>query len=365
MILKIIFTIIILIHGLIHFLGFLKAFSFAEVPQLKQEINQFTGVIWLISGLAFLIVAITIWLYPDKWWLFGILAIVLSQIIIFTSWQDAKFGTIANIIILFISILNYGSFSFEREYKKDVEAKLSINKFSSEDILTDADLIELPLPVQRYLRYVGAVNKPKVKNMRVVMEGEMREKGKDWFTFHSEQYNFFDNPARLFFMKGRMFGLNVPGYHKFAEGKASMNIKLFGMFSVVQHLGGVMNKTETVTYFNDMCLMAPAALIDKRIKWESIDERTVKAKFVNGDIDITATLYFDDDGKLVNFLSYDRTSVSDMKQYPFSTPVNKYDNFNGYKIVAEGDGVWHYPDEKFVYGKFSIKDIEYNVSIFK
>lgn len=365
MTLKIIVTIFILIHGSIHFFGFIKAFNFAEITQLKQEINRFVGLIWLISGLTFLIAAVTIWIFPDKWWLFGILAIVLSQILIFIFWQDAKFGTIANVIILLISFLSYGSYNFEREYKKDVQAKLALTEFSSEDILTDADLIDLPLPVQKYLRYAGVVNRPKVKNMRVVLEGEMREKGKDWFKFRAEQYDFFDAPARLFFMKGRMFGVNVPGYHKYINGVASMNIKLFGLIPVIQHSGDVMNKTETVTYFNDVCLMAPATLIDKRIKWEYIDERTVRAKFVNGNIDITATLYFDEDGRLINFLSYDRTSVSDMKQIPFSTPVKRYDTFNEYKIVAEGDAIWHYQDDQFVYGKFLLKEIEYNVPIFK
>lgn len=363
MILKIIFTIIVLVHGLIHFLGFVKAFGLAEVPQLKQTISQFTGTIWLISGLAFLIVAITLWLYPDKWWQFGIIAVVISQIIIFTSWQDAKFGTVFNIIVLLVSILSYGSFSFERKYEKDVQSNLAITTFSSKDIITDADLFDLPLPVQRYLRYVGVINKPKVKNMRVVLQGQMRERGKDWFEFSTEQYNFFDNPTRLFFMKGRMFGINIPGYHRFADGKASMDIRLFGFFPVVQHSGDVMDKTETVTYFNDMCLLAPATLIDKRIKWEYIDERTVKAKF--GNHDVAATLYFDDDGKLINFLSYDRTSVSDMKQYPFTTPVEKYKNFNGYNLAAEANAIWHYPDEQFVYGKFILKEIEYNVQLFK
>lgn len=365
MILKIIFTLLVLIHGLIHFLGFVKAFNIADVPQLKQEISRITGFFWLISGLLFLIMGVLIWIYPDKWWMLGLFAIVFSQVIISTFWQDAKFGTVANIIILLISVLSYGSYNFEKQYKTDVEYQISNTKYFPGEILTDSDLVALPVPVQRYLRYAGVLNKPKVKNMRVVMEGEMRGKGKDWFTFRSEQYNFFDEPARLFFMKGKMFGIIVPGYHKYVNGKASMDIRLFGLFPVEQHSGGVMNRTETVTYFNDICLMAPAALIDKRIKWEYIDENTVKARFVNGGNDISATLFFDDDGRLINFLSYDRTSVSDMKQYPFSTPVKKYASFNGYNLVAEGDGVWHYPDEKFVYGKFFLKEIEYNVSIFK
>lgn len=42
-----------------------------------------------------------------------------------------------------------------------------------------------------------------------------------------------------------------------------------------------MDKTETVTLFNDMCLMAPATLIDRRIQWQEIDRNSVKATFIN------------------------------------------------------------------------------------
>ena len=99
----------------------------------------------------------------------------------------------------------------------------------------------------------------------------MREKGKDWFKATSVQYNFFDEPTRLFFMKGKMFGMTVPGYHRYVEANATMDIRLFGLFPIVKQSGDIMNKAETVTLFNDMCLMVPATLIDKRIQWEPID----------------------------------------------------------------------------------------------
>ena len=102
--------------------------------------------------------------------------------------------------------------------------------------------------------------------MRVVFDGEMRDKGRDFFKFTSSQYNFFENPARLFFMKANMYGTTVPGYHCYQNATASMQVKLLGLFNVVNVKGNEMNKAETVTLFNDMCLMAPASLIDTRIE---------------------------------------------------------------------------------------------------
>ena len=201
--------------------------------------------------------------------------------------------------------------------------------------------------------------------MKVVFDGEMRDKGKAFFKFTSVQFNFFDDPTRLFFMKAKMYGAPVPGYHCYQNATATMQIKLLGLLNVVNVKGTEMNKAETVTLFNDMCLMAPAALIDKRIEWTTIDSLSAKATFTNGINKITATLYFNEQGQLINFISDDRYAITDMKQYRFSTPVKDYIQLHGINIWKYGETIWHYPDGEFVYGKFTLKSIEYNVTQFK
>ena len=290
--------------------------------------------------------------------LFGIVAVIISQLLIITIWNDAKFGTIANIIILSAILLNYGSYHFEKTYQEDVEQSLARTNSIKTDLLTEVDIQPLPEPVKRYLRYAGVVNKPKVKNMRIAFEGQMREKGKDFFPFTCEQYSFFDNPTRLFFMKAKINGLTVSGYHKYSNENAMMDIRPYGLFSVVKKSGIEMDKAETVTLFNDMCLMAPATLIDKNVSWKNIDPNSVQATFTNHTITISATLFFNEKGQLINFISTDR----DVNHYPFSTPVSDYKNNNGTTIMTYGETIWHYPDGEFVYGKFNLKEIEYNVS---
>ncbi len=54
------------------------------------------------------------------------------------------------------------------------------------DIVSEEDLKPLPEPVQNYLRYVGVVGKPKVNTVRMVFEGEMRDREKGWFKFTND-----------------------------------------------------------------------------------------------------------------------------------------------------------------------------------
>jgi hypothetical protein len=229
--------------------------------------------------------------------------------------------------------------------------------------VTEADLNHLPAPVQKYVRSTGAVGRPRVHNVRAVFAGQFRNglKGR-WMAFRSEQYNFFDQPERFFLMRASMFGIPAEGLHMFRGGKATMEIKLASLFQVVNAAGPEMNQGETVTIFNDMCLMAPSALIDReKIRWEEDGPLAVLAWFTHAGITISARLSFSESGELTNFVSNERFLSSDGKTFqrlPWSTPARAYRG----GLVSCADVVWHTPEGEFVYGKFNLAEIEYNLT---
>ena len=93
------FAIFILIHGLIHALGFLKAFGIAEIEELKMPITKASGSIWLLTSFIFIATAFFyLWDSPFSVG-FGFSGILLSQSLIWRDWKDAKFGSIPNIIL--------------------------------------------------------------------------------------------------------------------------------------------------------------------------------------------------------------------------------------------------------------------------
>lgn len=357
---KIIFVLMVAFHGLIHLLGFLKAFDLAQINELTRPISRPLGLLWLVAALTLIVTAAAFAFKVQWWWAVASVGALLSQILIFTVWQDARVGSIPNLILLTVALLALGSLRFERGYRQDVTSAQERMRGLPVETLTEADLQTLPPPVQRYLRYVGVVGKPKVVSLFAEMTGEMSQRGGAYFPLTAEQYNFFDQPTRLFFMKGRMFGLTVPGYHRYQEKSAAMNVRLFGLLPLVKVGGAVMFEADTVTMFNDMCLMAPATLIDQRITWQTVDDLTVKGTFTNQGVTVSAMLFFNEAGQLVNFISNDRWEVSAMKQYPFSTPVSRYRNLNGYNLPTYGEMIWHYPDGDFVYGRLEINNIVYN-----
>ncbi|MBE0677966.1 MAG: hypothetical protein IH592_04295 [Bacteroidales bacterium] len=252
----------------------------------------------------------------------------------------------------------------KRTYKKAVLEALDRAGITDRETLTGEDIQHLPAIVQKYLHYTGSIGKEKVSNFRAEFTGGIRSKSSEEFMpLKSVQYNFIGNPTRLFYIVAKKKGIPAKGIHLYRDQKAIMLVKILGLFTVVDAKGKEMNQGETVTLFNDMCFMAPATLIDRNIEWREIDAMTVDAKFTNGNISIGATLYFNEEGELVNFLSNDRFETTDGKtysNYPWLTPVTGYTNVNGYRLPSGAKLIYKHPDEDLCYGEFALKSIEYN-----
>src|SRR5688572_7238998 len=94
------FAVFLLVHGLIHVLGFAKAAHFAELPQLTRPISVPMGVLWLAAALLFVVTAAALFVWQRWWFAVGAMSIAVSMMVILPSWADAKFGAVANVIAL-------------------------------------------------------------------------------------------------------------------------------------------------------------------------------------------------------------------------------------------------------------------------
>lgn len=362
---KAILFILVAMHGLAHLAGVANVFN---VWPVSQSIAGTNAMLWLVTAVLFMVTASLLFFKKHAWLFFCVLAILLSQYLIFANWHTAKFGTIVNVIILFAVILGYNTMHFSNKYKSEVKDYLLQTMFVPDTLLTEADIQALPLPVKKYLHYAGVLNKPKIRNFEVEFKGQIRKDSKSaWMPFTSQQYNFVDASTRLFFMNATMKHLPVKGFHCFKNGAAFMDIRLLSMFRVQYQAGKEMGIAETVTFFNDMCLMAPATLVDKRIHWFEVDNNKVRASFTHNNITIFATLYFNHKGQLINFISDDRYTFGDdntMHKIPWSTPVKYYRKINGYTLPGYADTIYSYPAGDLCYGNFKVTNIEYNCKSF-
>jgi hypothetical protein len=262
----------------------------------------------------------------------------------------------------YICIMKLICQSFKKEFATEVAESLQMQ--SCQVIVTENDIQHLPVPIQKYLRYTVAIGKEKIQSVRLEFTGDFKTApDRNYLKFKSVQYNFYGNPKRFFYMKMPVAGISCIGLHVYKDATAWMRIKIASLIEIVDAKGEKMDQGETVTVFNDMCLMAPAALIDADIKWQVIDSLTVKAHYTNGKNTISAVLHFNDTGQLVNFVSDDRFMSYDGKtylSYPWSTPASKYKDFNGRKVPSYGEATWQLPEGEYAYGKFNLQNIAFN-----
>lgn len=255
-----------------------------------------------------------------------------------------------------------GPTSFRAELDRELGA---LDGLAVAPLLTDSDLAPLPEPVRRYLRATGFVGQPRVHSYRLRFHGRIRSAADAaWMPFEAEQYSTVDPPVRLFLLSATMAHLPVQAFHRFVGGTATMRVRVAGAVPIVDASGPVMDRSETVTLFNDMCVLAPGALIDPAIAWEPIDDQHARARFTLGANTIAATLSFDAAGLLTDFVSDDRSQASaDGKSFrplPFSTPLRDYRRYGAFRLAAHGAAHWHPPDGEFSYGEFELVDISYN-----
>lgn len=359
---------LLVVHGLIHLLGFTKAFGLAQPSQLQAAISRPMGILWLAAALLLTVSAVLVLLAVRWWWAPAAVGVVLSQILIFTTWNDAKAGAIANAILLIpivVAALGAAPWSFRSLYNQEVAVNLAAHSQPSK-LLTAADTAHLPLVVQRYLAFVGAMGKPQVVNYRLRFSGALRNQPeRAWMPMTAHQQNFVNPPARLFLVESSLFGIPFNAFHRYVGADATFRVRLASLLTMVDAYGAEMNKSETVTLLNDMFILAPATLIDQRIHWEELDPLTVRATWTNAGNTVAAVVSFADSGALVNFVSDDRFMTSDGKSYQqlrWSTPVEDWREFDGRKLPARGETIWTLPGGEFAYGRFELQAVEYNVT---
>jgi len=94
-----IFGVFVALHGIIHLFGYSRSFHYSEIKNITRPKAKPVSLIWFSACILFILAGVYFILDKSLWWKFTVIAVLLSQIAIFTSWKDAKYGTIVNILI--------------------------------------------------------------------------------------------------------------------------------------------------------------------------------------------------------------------------------------------------------------------------
>lgn len=370
------FVLFLLVHGLIHLMGFAKAFGYAQLPELTVPISRTQGVGWLVAAMLFVAAAGLVVTRPRAWWVVAGAAVLVSATVIMPSWRDAKFGMAANAVALvgvMFGLLTFGPTSLRAAYDRDVA--LALPHAPGGTPVRETHLAPLPEPVRRYLRAAGVVGRPVPASVRARLHGRIRSApNAPWMPFRAEQHDVVgEGASRLFYMTATRAGVPLQGYHRLVADQASMTITAAALVPVLDMRGEVMTQSETVTLFNDMCVMAPAMLLDTRVHWQAVTRdpdrggvEIVAARFTNRGRTVSARLFIDANGHLIDFDSDDRSAAaadgSGARPLRWSTPLRAPRRFGQVWLMSAGEGRWHEGGGSWAYIELAIEDVAYDVA---
>jgi len=246
---------------------------------------------------------------------------------------------------------------------KEIDKVFTQHKEQKQVIVTEEMLQKLPDPVKRYLVYTGVVGKPVVQTVRLKQVGKIRKDAKQpWMNFEAKEYYSISPPGFVWIAYMKVFGLpliRVRDYYM--EGKGNILVKAVSLFTVANSAGKEMDQGAMMRYLNEM-MWFPSAFLGKNISFESIDANSARVTLKDMGKSVTATIYFDDEGKLTNFIAprYRDMDNDKFKLENWSTPIRKYGEFEGLKLPLKGAGVWNLKDGDLEYIDVIITDLKYN-----
>jgi len=345
-------------------MGFMKAFELAEMSQLTQFISKFKGILWLITTVLFGATIILFYFGYDWWWIIGLISIVFSQFLIYRFWQDARFGTIANVIILIVCIFGYGDWQFNRMVQSELNSFIpkSLNRH---EIINQGAISQLPSIVQKWLIRCDVVGKNKIQTVHLNQKGEMRTALENkWMPVVAEQWFTTEEPGFIWNADvGTGTFMQFSGRDKYQNGKGHMVIKLYSLFPVANSKGTEIDQGVLVRYLSEI-IWFPTAVLEDYLVWEEIEPLKAMATMNYGGLSVSGVFSFNAEGDVLSFEAqryYDRKEGATLETWFIDIDENSNKTFNGIRIPTKATVTWKLSSGDFTWFNLEIKKVRYNI----
>ena len=352
------------LHGIVHLFGFLKAFGLSEFNAIVQPNSKYFGSLWLLAFILFSATLVLMLLNNRFWWLSGLLAVLLSQSLIINHWTDAKFGTLANIIILLAVLIGYSGYRFTNKIQEERTVILQNSQSVEEQILTQKGIADLPPIIQKWLTSSGIIGKRPISNIYLTQELQLKMKPgqEDWYKGTAEQYFTVDPPAFHWDINTKMNPfLSVVGRDKFENGKGEMMIKLLSFLPVANAANDPKVNQATLQRFLAEIIWFPSAAMSPYIQWETLSEVSAKATMDYKGTIGSGEFHFDTNGNFKKFVAMRYQDAKASEPTEWTVIATKIEKRNGVDIPVECEAAWTLDSCKWTWLKVKIKDITYNL----
>jgi hypothetical protein len=356
------------LHGIIHLMGFAKEwnlgpdgrFSGKTLLVLSAPAAKFVGTQWFIACILLLISTISYYTQKNWFWIPASAGLLLSQALIVLYWQDAKWGTIANVIILVAVVLSAASLRFKASSKQEVNYLIS-SASTDQYIITDEMITDLPPVVQVWLRNANILGKQMPSSIHIKQKGSMRtDVHADWMPFDAEQYFTIDPPGFVWTasIHTDMF-IDIVGRDKYENGAGNMVIKAASLVPMANSRGYEVDQGTMVRFMAEL-MWFPHAAVSDYLDWEQLGDNHARVIMNHADVSASGIYTFNKDGMPIAF---EAQRFGDFKgkysKETWSVATTGYKYFDGMPIGNTSEVTWKLKDGDFTWLKLTVTDIDY------
>lgn len=230
---------------------------------------------------------------------------------------------------------------------------LTVTTERAQGVFCEADITDLPVPVQEYLRYCGYIGTPKMTYAKVAYKNVDFALGRDkpLIKIDYTQYNFVNKPNRIAYIDSSMYGIPFEGIDAYVDGTGSMKGILAKLYTLFDQTGKTMDKSGLVTFLAES-LMVPNAALQDYIDWEPIDDLHAKAIINCNDISASGIFTFNEKGEMISFTTDDREVAAmdgTSEKIRWSVVCSDYREIDGIRKPTVFQAIWNYDDGDLIY----------------
>ena len=255
--------------------------------------------------------------------------------------------------------------AFHQLVRQDVEALLGGVKVAEPTIVTAEMLDGLPVPVRRYLTYSGVMGKPIPRTVHLRQAGRMQlNPALPWVRLAAEEHYSIDPPG--FVWDGTAYLGPIPiarARDRYLGGHGGMLVKVASLVSVADATGPEIDQAAMMRYLNEM-MWFPAAFLGANISFEAVDESSARVTLADRDQTATATMFFDEVGRLTDFVAPRYRLIDGQAELAlWSTPVTSYRDFEGLRLPSAGKVLYKLEDGDLEYIEVTVTELRYDTHL--
>jgi hypothetical protein len=227
------------------------------------------------------------------------------------------------------------------------------------------ELAGLPPIVQRYFRAVLTDGQPIITAVSVDHMGRfnMGQDADQWKTFTSRQRVVTRRPGFVWDARITMMpGLPILVHDAYVGGDGILHAALLGLIDLADmHGAGDIATGELMRFFAEAAWYPTALLPSQGVTWAAVDDHHAEATMQDGDLRLTMTFAFDDQGQMIagRAAARGRTVGREIIMTPWEGRWSDYRVQDGMRVPMAGEVAWLTSDGRKPYWRGTITALHY------